>query len=294
MASRLLLLYNPAARHAPGPRMLARLEARIRWSGFGVDAVPSRARGDLARLAAGAGTAGYARVVVCGGDGSVREAAGGLCGSGVPLGLVPLGTANVLAREIGLPVCRPLECARIAATAAPRPVTPGEISGALFTFCASAGLDALAVDSVDLRMKHQTGGWAYLHAALRTLLERAVPVFRVELPGGERFEASQVFALKARRYGLGRLRLSRGADLASPTLRLLALDRPLARRLPVLLFGLLRGGVEGLPGVRALDVEAFRVAAADPMPVQADGDVVAVTPCEFRARPGALRLVAPP
>jgi len=291
--ARALLLYNPAARNAPTHSEVEELVRQVAWGGFAVEAIPSNIRGDLTRLAAAARGEGFDRVVACGGDGTVREVSQGLNGSEVPLAIIPLGTANVLAREMGLPASRPLACARLAARGEVRAVTLGEVAGETFTFSASVGLDARTVDRVDLKMKRQTGAWAYVYCGLRESLSEPEPVFLVELATGERFEATQVFALNARHYGLGSLTLSASAGLETPTLRVLAIRGSVAMSLPFLLPRLFQAGLDGAPGVVAVDSEAFRVTGGSAEPVQADGDSVAVLPAEFRALPRALRLVFP-
>ena len=289
-----LLLYNPEARHAPDPVALKLLRRRIESCGFAVEEAASTATGELSRLAGSAESEDFDRVVICGGDGSVREAAQGLKGSPVPLAIIPMGTANVLSREIGLPSEKLLECAAIAAKGTPRPVTLGEVEGGgVFTFCASAGIDSLAVASVDLKMKRQTGGWAYIHAGMIGLLERSLPLLRVELDDGSSFSASQVFGLNAGHYGLGALRISRGASLESPAIRLVALAPRLLPRLIALAPRLLGGGFEDGPGVTWRDAGSFKIFSEATFPIQADGDSLSTTPCTVKALPAALSLVFP-
>lgn len=291
--ARALFLYNPAARSAPTPSEVLGLVRQVAWGGFAVEVVASRSRGDLTREAASAASGGFDRVVACGGDGTVREVAQGLKGSGIPLALIPLGTANVVAREIGLPSQRPLACAREAGRGKDRPITLGDAGGEAFTFAASVGLDARTVEHVDLKMKREVGAWAYVYCGLRECLSEPETLFLVELSTGERLEGAQVFALNARRYGLGSLTLSAGASLESPTLRLVVLRGPLAIRLPLLLPHLLQKGIDEAPGVVALDAEGFRIVGPVGESVQGDGDPLARLPVEFRALPGALRLVFP-
>lgn len=291
--ARALLLFNPAARNAPEPQLVKALCERVAWGGFSVEAEPSRVRGDLQRLAASAAGEGFDRVIACGGDGTVREVVQGLGATGLPLAVIPLGTANVLSREIGLPADIPLACARIAGRGTPRPIFTGEVGGEVFTFSASVGLDARTVEGVDLKMKGTVGPLAYVYCGVRELLSRPQPVFLVELAGGEQVEASQVFVQNAKRYGLGHLTLSGQAELARPTLQLLALRAPLMGRLPLLLPRFLSGGLEGAPGVFSAEVEAVRVSGPAEEPVQADGDTVAALPAEFRVRPNPIQLIFP-
>ncbi|MEW5764191.1 MAG: diacylglycerol/lipid kinase family protein [Acidobacteriota bacterium] len=286
------LLHNPAARGAPDPTQLSRIARELALAGFRVETAASDRPGAVTGLARHAASEGAERVVVCGGDGTVREAAQGLTHTGVPLGIVPLGTANVLARELGLPLA-PGPAAVVASRGAARRVGVGLLnSGPVFTFCASAGLDALAVDRIDLRMKTQTGGWAYVHAALLALLEEAVPSLLLESEEGVRAEASQVFVLRASRYG-GDFRLCPEASVFSDTMRVLAVAPPLGARLIPLLIQAMLGGIGTSPGVRSIETRALRITTPHGFPIQADGDVVGRIPAEIRTDPGSLALVVP-
>jgi diacylglycerol kinase family enzyme len=290
--ARALILHNPEARNAPEPSFMEQIARELSWAGFQSEVAASRHRGELVILARTAARDGYDRVVVCGGDGSVREAAEGLRKTGVPLAIVPLGTINVLAWEMGLPAGRPAACVEAAARGRPRAVGLGNIDGAAFTFCASAGVDALAVAGVDLLMKKQTGGWAYVHAGIRTLLERRPPLFQVTLPNGRVLHACQVFAARARLYG-GRLVLADSARLQAPTLRLLAVAPPFFPNVPIAMARLMGPGIEGAPGVTSLAVEGFSLESDGPCPCQADGDSMGQTPTSFRSEQEALTLVFP-
>lgn len=290
--ARALLIHNPAARNAPDPALLAAIRSELAMAGFSVEAVGTSGPGDLARIARDARDGDFERVVVCGGDGSVREAAEGLMGSQTPLGIVPTGTVNVLARELGLPVRSPRACAVVAARSGLKQIGLGTVGAdRAFTFCASAGLDSLAVAKVDLLEKTQTGPWAYAHAALNGLLGAGLRPLLVTLPDGTRREAAQVFAVRSRRYG-GRFALSSKARLDSPRMTLLLVAGPLLPRLPCLLPRLLASGIEGAPGVQAFEVGSFRLDAPDAFPVQADGDLVGRTPATFFSKPAALWVAA--
>ena len=290
--ARALILHNPAARHAPHPDFLCTIRRELILAGFVTEVAGSKQSGDLTHLAREAGASSLDRVVVCGGDGSFREAAEGLRGSSVPLAIVPMGTSNVLAIEMGLPVKSPGRCAAVAARGRTRLVGLGDVDGSAFTFCASAGLDSLAVARVNLLEKAQTGALAYIHSSLLALIEEELPFLRVILPDGRRLDACQVFAARARHYG-GSYVLSRKASLTSPTLQLLVVSPPCHRHLLPALLRLWNGGIEGAAGVTALEVESFTLEAERAVPIQADGDLVAHTTATFRVDPEALHLVFP-
>ncbi len=290
---RLLLLHNPEARSAPEPALLRRLESFLRAEGWEVDVRdPGGGGATSAQVRRMVLEEGFRRVVVCGGDGTVRLAAEGLRGTGVPLALLPMGTANVLARELGIPRS-PLLAAELAARGEARAVPLGLVGGGTaFTFCASAGLDSLAVARLDEALKRETGGWAYGYAALRVLLEARLPLLRVHPEGGPPVVAAQVFVLRSRRYG-GDARLTRAPVFFRPVLQVLAVAPPLGPRLPCLALGLLRGGLEGLPGIHAFETRRVFLEGPDGFPLEADGDVVAPLPAELSVEDQALLLVAP-
>ena len=116
---------------------------------------------------------GASLVVVCGGDGTVRAAAEALAGTGVPLAVVPCGTGNLLARNLGLPV-KPAEALAVALRGAPHRIDLGRIEGdamapAHFTVMSGAGLDAAMLESTSDRAKALLGWPAYVMAGLREL-----------------------------------------------------------------------------------------------------------------------------
>lgn len=289
--ARALLLYNPAARRAPDEGLLERIAEKLSGAGFALELRASDRPGHLTELGR-LGGRHCDRVVVCGGDGSVREVAEGLFGSPVPLAVIPLGTVNVLAHEMGLPARDLSACAEVAAMGKPHPVGLGTVGGRAFTFNASCGLDSLAVAGVNLDLKSRTGRLAYGAAALKSLLEGNLPTFEVETESGERLEACQVFAARAHRYAGKGILLSPLADLSSPTMRLIALPPPIHRHAGALL-RLFGEGLDGAPGTICREARAFRLRSDAPLTVQADGDFMPGTKPEFESHADALRLVFP-
>ena len=104
-------------------------------------------------------------MVVAGGDGTVNETINGLARSGLPLALIPLGTANVLAAEIGLQT-DPAAVARCVAFGQPRPIALGAANGRRFILMAGAGFDANVVAGVSVPMKRWLGKGAYILSSL--------------------------------------------------------------------------------------------------------------------------------
>jgi YegS/Rv2252/BmrU family lipid kinase len=126
---------------------------------------------------------GASVLFVCGGDGTVMAAAAALAGSDTAMAVIPSGTGNVLALNLGLPTDVP-SAVRLATRGGRRRIDLGEVDGRLFTVAAGIGLDALILADAPHLVKHRVGWLAYAAAALRHLGE---PQFATEvsLDGGE-------------------------------------------------------------------------------------------------------------
>jgi diacylglycerol kinase family enzyme len=139
-----LLIYNPAAGRRRHRGRLGALVAALAAGGWRAEPAATAGPGDATRLAAAAAAGGAEAVFVYAGDGTVREAAAGLLGGAVPVGILPGGTANVLAHALGLPP-RPLAAARAHARSERRLFDVGRCGATPFLMMASAGLDAAVV-----------------------------------------------------------------------------------------------------------------------------------------------------
>ncbi len=288
---RMAVIFNPVA----GARGHGRLQAVIeRLRAVGCDPViaETRGRGDAGRLAAALGGEGVERLLVAGGDGTINEAVNGMAGLAVSpeLAILPLGTANVLAHEIGL--ARDVDAvAETALAGEARAITLGEVSGRRFLLMAGVGLDAHVVAGLDGGLKRRLGKGAYVWSFVRRLFDFPFPGYRYRTAEGEGSAASLVLA-NARHYG-GRHVLSPRAGLGTDGLALCAVERngPLAAvAAGVRVFN---GAYGRREGAAAPSVDRIEIFGPEGDPVHADGDIVARLPVEVRALPGAVRLVYP-
>ena len=265
----------------------------------------ARADGDAvaADEARAAADQGFDRVVVAGGDGTINEAIQGLAGTGLPLALLPLGPANVLAAEIGLG-SEPAALAETIARGEPRSIARGEprsiclgrVRGAdgrarFFTSMAGIGADAHAVAGINPDLKRLTGKGAYYAEILHQFLVFPFPYYRVSVEGAAH-EAVSVVVANGRHYA-GDYVLAPDARLAEPCLHVCLFEK--AGRAAAFRYALAtqQGELTDLPDYRVVTGRKVRIEGPAGDPVQADGDIVAQLPVEIEAVPDALRLVMP-
>ena len=120
-------------------------------------------------------SAGVGLVLACGGDGTVTACAEGITGTGVPLAIIPMGTGNLLARNIGLPMGLE-EALAIALGGVQQPIDAGRVNGALFVVMAGLGLDAEMLSGTSEPLKKRLGWFAYAISAVRHLGDRPMRV----------------------------------------------------------------------------------------------------------------------
>jgi len=295
-----LLIRNPTA----GRRRRGLVDAvvrQVRAEGWTVELVDTEAVGDARRLAETCDAGRYAVIAVAGGDGTINEVVNGLAqrGDDAPaLAIVPLGTANVLAHELGLN----FEAAAIARTMiSGRTVAmqPGEAcnGGAprCFSLMAGAGFDAKVVAGVTAPLKRRFGRGAYLW---RSMIEaqRYRPVrYAVEIDG-VRYEAASVIVTRGRHYA-GPYVVAPQAALSEPLLHVCLFER--WGRAHTLRFGLalLMGRLPRAGGYRVIAGREVKVSvlsdAGEPgeQPVQLDGDDALTLPVSIGVASGSVRLL---
>jgi len=281
------VIHNPIAGARRRRRFAATLEALAAWRCTVVVRETTR-RGDAEEFAR-EGVGDFDAIVAAGGDGTINEVVNGMGASSTPLGIIPLGTANVLAAEIGLPLTASA-VATVLASALPRAIFPGVVNGRRFLMMAGIGIDARVVEQVQPALKRALGKGAYVlcaAAALRTPL----PEYAIEIDG-VRTRAASIVVAKGRSYG-GAFVLAPQADLGAPSFQacLLASGNPAT----------LLSAAGALATARTGRSAAFRMLIASQVfvggpsgePVQADGDIVARLPAVIQPAATPLLLLAP-
>ena len=286
---RVLLVYNPAA--GRGRTRLGDILRRLEAHGCAVTLRATEGPGDAARIVR-TGSEGYDVVAVAGGDGTINEAANGLADLPNPpaLAIIPFGTANVLAWEIGLGI----DAARTARTIAegqPLEVHTGLINGRRFLMMAGVGFDAAVVASVDTRIKRLFGKGAYVWRMVVEMFRYRYPMFTVTVDGVVYRAASAVVA-KGHFYG-GQFICAPAASLTDPSFEICLFLR--GGRWHVLRYSvaLALGRLEALSTIRIVRGNDVTIDGPAGAPVQADGELAAELPATIRVSPQRLNLLYP-
>ncbi|MGH7092248.1 MAG: diacylglycerol/lipid kinase family protein, partial [Stellaceae bacterium] len=229
-------------------------------------------------------------IVAAGGDGTVAAVVNGVAAAPRSVAVLPFGTANVLASEIGVPRAAEAQAAMIAAGPA-RPFWPGRLDGRLFVTSAGAGFDAAVVAAVDPRMKRWAGRLAFAWAGIVCLMRHRDQVLTV-IADGVVHRAGAVIATTGPLYA-GRFPIAPVARPEDPDFGLVLLPR--GGRRAVLRCGaaLLLGRLSRARGVAILNARSISIAGEAGMPVQTDGDIAAHLPIKLEIAPSSIPLIHP-
>ena len=290
LGRRILLLHNAKARQSAAA--LEPVCTRFEAQGFDVtiepfENFPEIAR-DITRLHQSADM-----IVICGGDGSVSSAAASVIESGLPLGIIPAGTANDLARTLAIPLDF-AAAADVVIAGHKRQIDVGMVNGHAFFNVASIGLSSELAQKLDPTTKKRYGRLGYAVAALR-ILARAKR-FRariIEKGGSTSVKSYQIAIGNGRLYGGGNV-VEQTAAIDDGTLDLYSLETENLWKLALMARAFRTGTHGAWKEVRTARCVEFEIETRHPMPVNTDGEIVTATPARFRVIPQAVAVFAPP
>lgn len=292
--ARLYVVFNPTA-GAQRRSVVEMVSRALAAKGAAVTIAETIAPGHAEELARGAVREGARLVVAAGGDGTIAEVANGIAGSDAALAVIPLGTANVIAHEWGLPFAVEAIAHALAASRT-RPMRPllarfGDGRARLVLQMLGVGLDSAVVASLDGGLKRRLGKSAYVLETVRQVFAWPFPRLAIRVDG-EALEVAQAIATKGRFYG-GRLLLAPHARAEAEGFvaalfpgrgRLAAIRAGLALPLNLL---------PSLGGVSFRHARSLGILAPAGLPVQADGDLIGRTPVLVTEAETAIPLVVP-
>ncbi|HEV8167726.1 MAG TPA: diacylglycerol kinase family protein [Pyrinomonadaceae bacterium] len=291
-----ILISNPKtgrynSRRRPIQDVVSSLESR----GLNVDLQLTSGPGDATEIAARAARDGSTDVIVAGGDGTINEAIQGLAGTDARLGIIPRGTANVLALELGLPLDEEKAVAVVAAGKS-RKIYLGLMidektnQSRHFVLMAGIGLDASVVRGVQPSLKKRIGKGAFWLSGLSHLANWNPQPFTLEI-NDDKYNATFAAIGKAPRYG-GDLAITPGARLDQREFEVCIINTTSRRRYLHLLSHAMRNGMpRDKPEV--CFVTTGIVKAYGNAQVQIDGELIGALPMRFEIAPHSLEVIVP-
>jgi diacylglycerol kinase family enzyme len=305
------LIYNPASgrKRTRRAEQISGAADVLRAAGVQVEACATTHAGSAAQQTQQAVAAGFDTIIACGGDGTANEVLNGLMGSSATMGVIPLGSGNLLATDLLLPK-KPEAAARVLLTYQSKDVRPGVITyqtkagpeKRYVIVAAGVGADAQLMYLTAVGLKERYGMYAYFLQMARMVLSHHFPMFQVGWlaeDGAQRSEAvALVMAVRANRFPgvLGRVRL--GGELARDDYRLMLFKTCKVRHFLNFFASLTSGWNWNVPQVELAYSASIRCTPLQPagghgIHCEADGELLGTLPVEVSIESKTFKLLMP-
>ena len=288
------IVVNPISGSGSRERALREFRETLEGAGIAVKLRPTRGPGDGAVIAREEAALGTDVVVAAGGDGTVNDVASGLAGvegKAPALAILPRGTSNLVARDLGLPF-RARDNARVVIEGFESPMDVGVANGRVFVACVGVGWDAHVVRLLSKARKGHISFSTYAQPIAKAMLDYEFEPLRVVAADGTSAEGVVAIVFNTRPYAAFFTPVP-GARRDDGLLDVLVLARAGLLDVPRLAWKGRMGTLGDDKSATVLRSTAFRIEAKRPLPVQIDGDVGGETPLDILVRPAAIRVIAP-
>jgi len=286
MAVRKHLTYIVHGARADRPE-LRQMVSWVRQRGHAVEVHVTWNAGDAEVIAAEAADRGTDVVIACGGDGTLNEVVNGLDGRDVPLGVVPLGTANDFARQTGIPEDAN-HAMDVILRRKPVRIDTASMNGRRFLNVSTGGVGAEATAETPADAKASLGPLAYAITAVRKLAGNEVRHASFSSAGFDLEVDFMAFAVGSARVTGGGTMMTPDASVTDGLLDLCVIETMARRDFAKISLRVKRGEHVGLPGIHYAQLPWLKVTGTEPLSVNLDGEGVQVQVCDYRARRGDL------
>jgi YegS/Rv2252/BmrU family lipid kinase len=247
--------------------------------------------GEAKALAQRAVGEGFTRIVAAGGDGTVSQVANGLAGSKAALGLLPMGSVNVFAMELGLPLHNLQRCWEIIEGGNVRLVDLPSANGKYFVQLAGVGLDAQVVKETSLAFKRSFGPLSYLISAAQ-IAARQPPKLFIESEDTSLEEGSFLLVGNGRLYG-GPFPFFKHAIIDDGLFDVVVFKRLGYLEIVKYLQDVVFSSEINAPEIEYFQTRQLRITSEQDVPLELDGELAGNCPVDFRIREKTLRVLAP-
>jgi diacylglycerol kinase (ATP) len=304
------LLYNPLSgrRHSRRVADVGSAASVLRNAGIEIITTPTKVAPGTSNLVRDAIAQGCDTIFACGGDGTAHDVLQGMVGTQTTMGIIPLGTANALAHDLGIPIS-PAGAAHAALSAKSRRISVAQVqyrdfagnnASRYFTVALGIGTDARLFHDLDSSLKIRFGMLAYYAKAAWLWLMVAMPNFSVMLATEDRplrtADVSELLAVRIGNFGGVLRELAPGASLDRNDLRLVLFrTRSRLKYLRYIVRGMV-GASWQISGIELIHRDRVQCQAANddvPVYVEADGEILGTLPAEICMVPDAVNLLMP-
>jgi len=282
----ILVIINPSARSERARALCRKIEHLSSRAYVRITNGPGEARA----LAEEAAKEGCERIVAAGGDGTINEVVNGIAGSRTALGLLPLGTMNVFATELGLPIGNLRKCWDVIEHGQVKTVDLPRANDRYFVQLAGIGFDAQIVAATSFDFKKTLGPLSYIISATQIASQK--PPSLIVRGGGATREGSFVMIGNGRYYG-GPFILFKEARIDDGMLDVLIFKNLGYLDIVRYFQAIMLGNHTALSDVEYFQTAQVRVTSTETVPVEADGDVIGNLPVTFKVLPRSLRVMVP-
>lgn len=293
---KVFVVLNPVAGQSEPDILRDKLQEYADHIGWSVHLHEMNGEERLDEVLGGAREQGFDLFVAAGGDGTVAGVAGALAGTGVPFAILPVGTGNVLARDLGVPLEVDDALRLIFEEHVLKKVDAGRSGDQLFILNLSAGASARVMRDVQPEEKRRFGFLAYAWQGIQKLFGAQLRTFTLVVDGQEyRQRATEVLVMNSNSIGSPNITLGADVQMDDGQIEVyLVRTRTLGDYLNLIWNAIIMNKRRAPTFRRLVARDCVSITADRSLPVQADGEFIGHTPVAVQIMPGAVTVVVPP
>lgn len=293
--TRIFVILNPVAGHSDLPQFYQLVNDCVERHGCEYKVYETGPDDDLAQVARRAVAEGYEIVAAAGGDGTVSAVANALIQTDIPLGIIPVGTGNQLAREVSIPIEIKGALDLIAGEHSFRCIDVGRLKDRFLLLNVSVGLSPRMMQEADHETKQSFGFAAYLWIFFKELLGLHSLPFRLKIDDRPyRVWATELLVANAGGLGTAFVRWGSNIRIDDGQFNVCIVHAHTLWHYIKLAWDILFRNTERNPYIDIIPArQTISIRTARPMAVQADGEVIGQTPVDVEIMPSALKLIVP-